>query len=83
MSKKIISGCDLIFHGIKKVSFEVKGPYLGSEVLKVHFEDCFGDSGTLSLFCDPIVRVESISPLHKLKKIIADIEGIKRKKEKA
>lgn len=81
MSKRIISGCDLIFHSIKKVSFEVRGPYFGSEVLKVHFEDNHGDTGTLTLFYDPIVRVESISPLQKLKRIIADIGGLKLKEE--
>lgn len=83
MSKRIISGCDLVFHGIKKVSFEVTGPYMGSEVLKVHFEDCFGDTGTLTLFHDPIVRVESVNPLKKLKRIFADIGGLKLKKEGA
>lgn len=83
MSKRIISGCDLNFHGIKKVSFQVRGPYMGSEVLKVHFEDCYGDIGTLTLFCDPIVRVESVNPLKKLKRIFANIGGLKLEKEKA
>lgn len=79
MSKRLISSCSLSFHGIRKVSFEVRPPYLGAELLKVHFEDAHGDTGTLALFCDELVRVESIKPLQKLRKIIVNLGGINLK----
>lgn len=79
MSKKLFNHCDLTFHDIKKVDFEVRGPYLGSEVLKVNFYDAEGNQGVLVLYFDPNIKVESIGPLHKLKKIVADIGGLKLK----
>jgi len=82
MKRTIIDNCDLTFHDIKKVSFEVTGPYMGSECLKINFQNSSGDDGVVSLFFESAVQVKNIKPLQKLKKIIADIGGIKLNKRR-
>ena len=84
MSKTIISNCDLTFHDIKKVSLSVDGPFNQSECLEIRFENSSKDSGTLSLFFEPGIKVEleSLKPFQKLKKIIVDIGKIRLNKRR-
>jgi len=77
MARKIISNCNLIFHDIKSVSFQVSESLYGSELLTIYFKNGDGDSGRIDLFFKAAVEIKQTKILLKLKKILVDLGGIK------